>query len=113
MPVLVPVTTAISTTFESPGMFILLTLVSLLIGGVGGIGAIAIGRLCDRLSVDSQKWRPWTIAICSAVALPFAWMFLQADSLMAAYAWNVVPSFVGLIYASIAYTAAQELVGHL
>ena len=83
----------------------------LLIGGVGGIGAVAIGRLCDRMSVNSQKWRPWTIAICSAVALPFAWMFLQADSLMAAYAWNIVPSFVGLIYASIAYTAAQELVG--
>ncbi len=83
----------------------------LLIGGVGGLGAVVIGRLCDRLSARTSKWRPWIIAACSAAALPFAWMFLQADSLLMAYAWNVVPSFVGLIYASIAYTACQELVG--
>ena len=28
-----------------------------------------------------------------------------------AYAWNLVPSFIALVYASISYTAAQELVG--
>ena len=83
----------------------------LLIGGVGGIGAIIVGRLCDRMSVHDLKWRPWTIAICAAIALPFAWMFLQADTIYMAYAWNIVPSFIGLIYASVAYTASQELVG--
>ncbi|KCZ93303.1 spinster family MFS transporter [Hyphomonas johnsonii] len=82
----------------------------LLIGGVGGAGAIILGRVCDRLSRNDLRWRPWMIAICSAVALPFAWMFLQAPTVGQAYLWNVVPSFVGLIYASIAYTAAQELV---
>ena len=51
------------------------------------------------------------IAICAAIALPFAWLFLQAETIMMAYAWNLVPSFIGLIYASIAYTASQELVG--
>ncbi len=83
----------------------------LLIGGVGSVGAIVIGRLCDRLSARNLKWRPLTIAASGALALPFAWMFLQADTIYAAYAWNLVPSFVGLIYASIAYTASQELVG--
>lgn len=83
----------------------------LLIGGVGGVGAVVVGKVCDRLSARSLAWRPWTIAACSALALPFAWLFLQADSIGLAYAWNVVPSFVGLIYASVAYTAAQELVG--
>jgi predicted MFS family arabinose efflux permease len=81
-----------------------------LIGGGGSIGAVVIGYLCDRASVKDLRWRPWTIALCSAVALPFAWMMLQAPSAGAAYAWNIVPSLVGLVYASIAYTAAQELV---
>ena len=82
-----------------------------LIGGVGGIGAVIVGRICDRLSARDLKWRPWTIAICAALALPFAWMFLRAPSIGLAYAWNIVPSFIGLVYASIAYTASQELVG--
>ena len=83
----------------------------LLIGGVGSVGAILLGRVCDRLSDRNLAWRPLMIAICAAVALPFAWMFLQAETINAAYAWNIVPSFIGLIYASIAYTASQELVG--
>ncbi|WP_084399007.1 spinster family MFS transporter [Henriciella aquimarina] len=82
----------------------------LLIGGVGGAGAMILGALCDRLSANDLRWRPWMIAACSAVALPFAWMMLSARSVEMAYVWNVVPSFVGLIYASIAYTATQELV---
>jgi predicted MFS family arabinose efflux permease len=82
-----------------------------LIGGVGGIGAVVVGRFCDRLSARDLRWRPWTIAICAALALPFAWMFLRAPTIELAYAWNVIPSFIGLIYASIAYTASQELVG--
>jgi len=63
------------------------------------------------MSARSLAWRPLMIAIGAAIALPFAWMFLQADTIMGAYAWNAVPSFIGLIYASIAYTASQELVG--
>ncbi|MEM1390412.1 MAG: MFS transporter [Pseudomonadota bacterium] len=83
----------------------------ILIGGAGGIGAILLGRVCDRLSARNLSWRPWMIALCAAAALPFAWLFLQAPTVKWAYAWNVVPSFIGLIYASIAYTASQELVG--
>ena len=82
----------------------------LLIGGVGGAGAMILGALCDRLSTKDLRWRPWMIAACSAVALPFAWMMLSARSVEMAYVWNIVPSFIGLIYASIAYTATQELV---
>lgn len=82
----------------------------LLIGGVGGAGAMILGATCDRLSTRDLRWRPWIIAATSAVALPFAWMFLSARTVEMAYVWNIVPSFVGLIYASIAYTATQELV---
>lgn len=83
----------------------------LLIGGLGSLGAIMLGRVCDVMSARSLAWRPLMIAIGAAIALPFAWMFLQADTIMTAYAWNAMPSFIGLIYASIAYTASQELVG--
>ncbi len=83
----------------------------LLVGGLGGLGAIVIGMICDRLSKRDLRWRPWIIAICAAIALPFAWLFLHAPALHDAYLLNAIPAFVGLIYASIAYTAAQELVG--
>ena len=81
-----------------------------LIGGVGSIGAVVMGRVCDMLSKKDLRWRPLIIAICAGIALPFAWMFLRAPNVEMAYAWNVVPSFIGLIYASVAYTASQELV---
>ncbi|MEL7454113.1 MAG: MFS transporter [Pseudomonadota bacterium] len=83
----------------------------ILIGGVGGVGAVVLGLICDRLSRKNLIWRPLIIAICAAIALPFAWLFLQADTITGAYAWNIVPSFIGLVYASVAYTASQELVG--
>lgn len=82
----------------------------ILIGGVGSVGAIVLGRVCDTLSKKDLRWRPLIIAICAAIALPFAWMFLRAPSVEMAYIWNIVPSFIGLIYASVAYTASQELV---
>ncbi|MCA8900562.1 MAG: MFS transporter [Hyphomonas sp.] len=82
----------------------------ILIGGVGSIGAVVIGAVCDRLSARDLRWRPLMIAICAAAALPFAWMFLRAGTVWQAYAWNLVPSFIGLVYASVAYTASQELV---
>jgi predicted MFS family arabinose efflux permease len=81
-----------------------------LIGGLGSFGAVVIGWACDRASARDLRWRPWTIALCSAAALPFAWQMLEAPSPPAAYAWNAVPALVALVYASIAYTAAQELV---
>lgn len=83
----------------------------ILIGGVGGVGAVVLGKVCDAMSARSLAWRPLMIAGGAALSLPFAWMFLQADTINAAYMWNIVPSFIGLIYASIAYTASQELVG--
>lgn len=82
----------------------------LLIGGVGSLGAVILGRVCDTLSKRDMRWRPAIIALCAAVAIPFAWMFLRAPTVELAYAWNLVPSFIGLIYASVAYTASQELV---
>lgn len=83
----------------------------LLVGGLGGLGAVLIGMVCDRLSKRDLRWRPWIILACAIAALPFAWGFLNAGSIQNAYLFNIVPSFVGLIYASVAYTAAQELVG--
>ncbi len=82
----------------------------ILIGVVGSIGAVVIGRVCDVLSKRDLRWRPLIIAVCAGIALPFAWMFLRAPTVELAYAWNIVPSFIGLIYASVAYTASQELV---
>jgi len=82
----------------------------ILIGGVGSIGAVVLGRVCDVLSKRDLRWRPLIIAAGAGLALPFAWMFLRAPTVELAYAWNVVPSFIGLIYASVAYTASQELV---
>lgn len=83
----------------------------LLIGGFGCAGAILIGMITDRLSARSLAWRPLIIAVCGGLAIPFVFFALQAEGKWTFYVLYVVPSFVGLIYASIAYTAAQELVG--
>ncbi|MGB3454861.1 MAG: MFS transporter [Litorimonas sp.] len=82
----------------------------LLVGGVGGIGAVTVGKLCDRLSAKDMRWRPWIIALTGLIALPFALAFLLVETKAAAYALYAVPSFFGLIYASISYAAMQELV---
>ena len=82
----------------------------LLVGGVGGVGAIVIGRLCDHLSAKDLRWRPWIIALTTLVALPFAAAFLLVETKTMAYALYAIPSFFGLIYASISYAAMQELV---
>lgn len=82
----------------------------IMIGIVGSAGSILLGMVCDRLSARDLRWRPWTIALTNALAIPFLWMMLQATSPAQAYAWYAVPSFIGLVYASIAYTATQELV---
>lgn len=81
----------------------------LLLGGVGGVGAIVIGKICDRLSAKDLRWRPWIIALTSLLALPFAAAFLLVETKAAAYAIYAIPSFFGLIYASISYAAMQEL----
>lgn len=81
----------------------------LLMGGLGGIGAITTGAICDRLSVKDLRWRPWTIMITGILAFPFIVWFLYAPDKTTAYWAYAVPGFFGLIYASISYAAMQEL----
>lgn len=82
----------------------------LLIGILSSIGTVVLGRLCDHLSKNDKRWRPWIIALSSAMAVPFFLLFLQASTPVAAYVYYAPTCFVGLVYASIAYTASQELV---
>ena len=84
-------------------------MLGLLMGGLGGIGAISIGALCDKLSRKDLRWRPWIILITGAIAFPFIIWFLNAGDKKAAYLAYTVPGLVGLLYASISYTAMQEL----
>ncbi|NNC37322.1 MAG: MFS transporter [Acidimicrobiales bacterium] len=81
----------------------------LLMGGLGGIGAIGIGALCDKLSDKDLRWRPWMILITGVIAFPFIVWFLNAPDKQTAYLAYAVPGIVGLLYASISYTAMQEL----
>ncbi len=82
----------------------------LLLGGLSSIGAVIMGRLCDKLSKRDQRWRPWIVAITSALSLPFFFLFLRASTPLSAYIFYAPTCFFGLIYAGIAYTASQELV---
>jgi len=82
----------------------------LLMGGLGGVGAIIIGGICDKLSEKDLRWRPWTILLTGIIAFPFIVWFLYAPDKATAYWAYVVPGIVGLLYASISYTAMQELV---
>jgi len=81
----------------------------LLMGGLGGIGAIGLGALCDKLSAKDLRWRPWMILITGVIAFPFIVWFVNAPDKQTAYLAYCVPGIVGLLYASISYTAMQEL----
>lgn len=82
----------------------------LLMGGLGGIGAITVGAICDKLSEKDLRWRPWTILITGLIAFPFIVWFLYAPDKSTAYWAYIVPGLFGLLYASISYAAMQELV---
>ncbi len=82
----------------------------LLMGGLGGIGAITVGAICDKLSQKDLRWRPWTILTTGLLAFPFIIWFLYAPDKQTAYLVYFVPGLFGLLYASISYTAMQELV---
>lgn len=82
----------------------------LLMGGLGGIGAITVGAICDKLSEKDLRWRPWTILITGLLAFPFVIWFLYAPNKTTAYWAYTVPGLFGLLYASISYAAMQELV---
>jgi len=82
---------------------------AILIGVFGGLGAIIFGHICDRLSQQSLAWRPRMIMLATAISLPFQVAFLFSDNIWIAYAFYAVPSLLGLLYASLAYTAMQEL----
>lgn len=82
----------------------------LLMGGLGGIGAIVVGAICDKLSQRDLRWRPWTILITGLIAFPFIVWFLYAPDKQTAYWVYFFPGLFGLLYASISYTAMQELV---
>jgi len=82
----------------------------LLMGGLGGVGAIGVGAICDKLSQKDLRWRPWTILITGLLSFPFIVLFLYAPDKQTAYWVYCVPGLFGLLYASISYTAMQELV---
>lgn len=82
----------------------------LLMGGLGGVGAITVGAICDKLSEKDLRWRPWTILITGLFAFPFIVWFLYAPNKSTAYWAYIVPGLFGLLYASISYAAMQELV---
>lgn len=82
----------------------------LLMGGLGGVGAIVVGAICDKLSQKDLRWRPWTILITGLIAFPFIVWFLYAPDKQTAYWVYFFPGLFGLLYASISYTAMQELV---
>lgn len=81
----------------------------LMIGGLGGVGAIVFGALCDKLSERDLRWRPWMILVTGVLALPFIVWFLQAPDKQTAYLAYTIPGVFGLLYASLSYTAMQEL----
>lgn len=82
---------------------------AILIGVFGGGGSIFFGLICDRLSRKSLTWRPRMIMIATAISIPFQVAFLFSDNIWTAYAFYVVPSTLGLLYASLSYTAMIEL----
>jgi predicted MFS family arabinose efflux permease len=81
----------------------------LLTGGVGAAGAIAGGRLSDRLALRDRRWYPWTAAIAAWAGIPFAALFLTIGSAPLALACFAPHIFFSGLYTGPLYAMNQGL----
>ena len=79
----------------------------LLTGIVGAAGAIAGGRLADRLAARDQRWYAWIAAISAWAGIPFAVLFLTANGTALALAYFAPQIFTAGIYAGPLYAMNQ------
>lgn len=86
------------------------SVISLIVGVLGGLGAFGGGALCARLSPRDIRWNCWVPALAIAIAVPLYFAMLATDNTTLALALFVIPGFLSSVYAGPTWSIIQELV---
>ena len=71
---------------------------AIVIGAGGAIGAIAGGRLCDRLGRGDIRWSLWFVGIAYIAAKPLMMIFYLSGNTVIALSAFVLPALVSTLY---------------
>jgi predicted MFS family arabinose efflux permease len=74
------------------------TLTGLIGGLMGVLGAIAAGKVADRMSARDPRWTPWVVAASKVLAIPLVFLFYLPDNL-----WIAMIAFVPMIALAATY----------
>jgi len=86
------------------------TAISIIVGVLGGIGAVAGGVFCARLSRRDLRWNGWVPGLAILLSVPLLITMLITDNTWAALALFVVPGILSSVYAGPTWSIIQELV---
>ncbi|MDH3643015.1 MAG: MFS transporter [Gammaproteobacteria bacterium] len=86
------------------------TAISIIVGVLGGIGAVAGGAFCARLSQRDLRWNGWVPGLAILISVPLLIAMLITDNTWLALGLFVVPGILSSVYAGPTWAIIQELV---
>jgi multidrug resistance protein len=86
------------------------TAISIIVGVLGGIGAVAGGVYCARLSRRDLRWNGWVPALAIFLSVPLLIAMLITNNTWAALGLFIVPGILSSVYAGPTWAIIQELV---
>jgi MFS family permease len=86
------------------------TAISIIVGVLGGFGAVLGGMFCARLSQRDLRWNGWVPGLAILISVPLLIAMLITNNTWAALALFVVPGILSSVYAGPTWAIIQELV---
>jgi MFS family permease len=86
------------------------TAISIIVGVLGGLGAVAGGAVCARLSRRDLGWNGWLPGLAILASVPLLIAMLLTDDTWLALALFVLPGILSSVYAGPTWAIIQELV---
>jgi multidrug resistance protein len=86
------------------------TAISIIVGVLGGIGAVAGGAFCARLSQRDLRWNGWVPGLAILISVPLLIAMLITNNTWLALGLFVVPGILSSVYAGPTWAIIQELV---
>lgn len=86
------------------------TAISIIVGVLGGIGAVAGGVVCARLSRRNLSWNGWVPGLAILISVPLLIAMLLTNNTWLALGLFVIPGILSSVYAGPTWSIIQELV---
>jgi MFS family permease len=86
------------------------TAISIIVGVLGGLGAVAGGAVCARLSRSDLGWNGWLPGLAILTSVPLLIAMLLTDNTWLALSLFVLPGILSSVYAGPTWAIIQELV---